>query len=110
MGRHSDWREKFRRVEFYRVDLQLLRELGHDVVEAGSPRDIDWSADLYYGWWWGHAPFLVLPARLRGKPHREFGKGKSCCARTFISKLSVFVGSKMTKLSLIFEIYCCKSS
>jgi len=46
----------------------LLRDLGHDVVEAGRPRNIDWSADLYYGWWWGHAPFLVPPAKLRGKP------------------------------------------
>ena len=65
---HQNWREMFQRVEFYRVDLKLLRELGHEVIEAGTPGGIDWSADLYYGWWWGHAPFIMLPAKLRRKP------------------------------------------
>lgn len=68
LSRHENWQELFRRVEFYRVDLQLLRELGHEVIETGLPSQIDWSADLYYGWWWGHAPFIMLPAKLRGKP------------------------------------------
>jgi glycosyltransferase involved in cell wall biosynthesis len=68
MSAHSNWREMFERVEFYSVDIKLLRELGHEVVEAGLPSLIDWKADLYYGWWWGHAPFIMLPAKLRSKP------------------------------------------
>ncbi len=68
MSAHENWREMFERVEFYSVDLKLLRELGHEVVEAGLPSLIDWKADLYYGWWWGHAPFIMLPAKLRRKP------------------------------------------
>ena len=68
MSAHANWREMFERVEFYSVDIKLLRELGHEVVEAGLPSLIDWKADLYYGWWWGHAPFIMLPAKLRRKP------------------------------------------
>lgn len=68
LSAHADWREIFQRVEFYRVDIQLLRDLGHEVIEAGTPSLVDWKADLYYGWWWGHAPFIMLPAKLRRKP------------------------------------------
>lgn len=67
-GKHSNWREMFDKVEFYRVDIRLLRELGHEVVLAGRPRDLDWRADLYYCWWWGHAPYALLLGALRRKP------------------------------------------
>jgi glycosyltransferase involved in cell wall biosynthesis len=68
LSRHANWREMFEKVEFYRVDIELLRSLGHEVVLAGTPSGIDWSADLYFGWWWGHAPFLIPPAKLRRRP------------------------------------------
>lgn len=65
-GKHANWREMFDKVEFYRVDIRLLRELGHEVVLAARPGDLDWRADLYYCWWWGHAPYaLLLGAALR---------------------------------------------
>lgn len=68
MSAHANWREMFDRVEFYRIDIQLLRDLGHEVVIVGDPRAMDWSADLYYCWWWGHAPFPMIPAKLRRRP------------------------------------------
>lgn len=68
MSAHANWREMFDRVEFYRIDIQLLRELGHEVVTVGHPRALDWSADLYYCWWWGHAVFPMIPAKLRRRP------------------------------------------
>jgi len=58
----------FEKIEFYRVDISLLRSLGHEVVLAGRPRALDTKADAYYCWWWGHAPYAVALARLRGKP------------------------------------------
>jgi glycosyltransferase involved in cell wall biosynthesis len=58
----------FDRVEFYRVDIRLLRELGHEVVLAGHPTRLDCRADLYYCWWWGHAPFALALGALRRKP------------------------------------------
>ncbi|MDP3520534.1 MAG: glycosyltransferase family 4 protein [Hydrogenophaga sp.] len=68
MGRHANWREMFDKVEFYRVDIRLLRELGHEVVLAGHPASLDRRADLYYCWWWGHAPFALALGALRRKP------------------------------------------
>jgi glycosyltransferase involved in cell wall biosynthesis len=68
LSSHADWRAVFQNVEFYRHDIEILRALGHNVIVAGTPRMIDWTADLYFGWWWGHAPFIALPAKLRRKP------------------------------------------
>jgi glycosyltransferase involved in cell wall biosynthesis len=68
MGRHANWREMFDKVEFYRVDIRLLTELGHEVVLAGHPTSLDCRADLYYCWWWGHAPFALALGALRRKP------------------------------------------
>lgn len=58
----------FEKVEFYRVDIALLRELGHEVVLAGRPADLDRAADLYYCWWWGHAPWPLALGKLRARP------------------------------------------
>ncbi|MFC3149132.1 glycosyltransferase [Piscinibacterium candidicorallinum] len=68
MGRHANWREMFDKVEFYRVDIRLLSELGHEVVLAGHPSNLDFRADLYYCWWWGHAPFALALGAIRRKP------------------------------------------
>lgn len=68
MGRHANWREMFNKVEFYRVDIRLLGELGHEVVLAGHPSSLDLRADLYYCWWWGHAPYALALAGIRRKP------------------------------------------
>ena len=80
MSAHANWREMFERVEFYSVDIKLLRELGHEVVEAGLPSLIDWKADLYYGWWWGHAPFVTSPRTI------------AATTRTLISRPGRFAG------------------
>lgn len=68
MSSHANWREMFDKVEFYNVDIRLLRELGHEVVPVGRPRDLDWYADLYYCWWWGHAPYPLALGALRRRP------------------------------------------
>jgi len=68
MSGHANWREVFEKVEFYRVDIRLLRELGHDVVLSGGPGSIDWHADAYFCWWWGHAALPLLVGKLRRKP------------------------------------------
>jgi glycosyltransferase involved in cell wall biosynthesis len=68
LSAHADWRVVMHNVEFYRHDIEILKALGHDVVIAGKPGMIDWTADLYFAWWWGHAPFVALPAKLRRKP------------------------------------------
>lgn len=68
MSAHANWRELFDKVEFYRVDVRILKELGHEVVLSGTPGTLDWKADLYFCWWWGHSPFPLLAGKLRRRP------------------------------------------
>jgi glycosyltransferase involved in cell wall biosynthesis len=58
----------FSKVGFYSVDIRLLKELGHDVVVSGHPASLDLRADLYFCWWWGHAPYALALGALRRKP------------------------------------------
>ncbi len=55
------------RNEFYRVDLQILRDLGFQVVVCTRPTSMP-SADLYFVWWWTWAAFPLLRAKLKRKP------------------------------------------
>jgi glycosyltransferase involved in cell wall biosynthesis len=68
LSAHADRKELLQRIEFYRLDIALLRDLGHEVIEAVEPREIAWNADLYYVWWWGHAIVPLTVARLKRKP------------------------------------------
>lgn len=68
MSAHSNWREMFDRIEFYRVDIRILKELGHEVILSGTPGTLDWKADLYFCWWWGHSPLPLLAGKLRRRP------------------------------------------
>jgi glycosyltransferase involved in cell wall biosynthesis len=52
-------RELLERVEFYKQDIDILRQLGHEVVIATKWPEIIWDADLYFVWWWQWA-FLPL--------------------------------------------------
>ncbi|MEA9994839.1 glycosyltransferase [Pseudomonas sp. 10B1] len=58
----------FEKVEFYRVDIRILREMGHEVIISGTPRTLDWTADLYFCWWWGHSPLPIFLGGVRRKP------------------------------------------
>jgi glycosyltransferase involved in cell wall biosynthesis len=55
----------FDTVEFYRQDIEILRDLGHDVAIAHRWHEIPWDCDLYYAWWWTWAfqPLAVARAR-----------------------------------------------
>lgn len=68
LSSHANWREMFEKVEFYRVDIRILKELGNEVTVAGVPSALDLKADLYFCWWWGHATLPLLAGKLRRKP------------------------------------------
>jgi len=55
------------RVEFYKMDVEILRDLGFDVQFAFSYRRIPSDIDLYFVWWWTYAIFPVLRAKFSGK-------------------------------------------
>lgn len=68
MGGHANWHEMFDKVEFYRIDIRILKELGHKVVLAPRIKDIDWNADLFFCWWWGYSAIPVIASLVTKKP------------------------------------------
>lgn len=53
-------------VEFYKVDIAALRQLGHEVVCVNSFRElISVRCDLYFVWWFGYGFFPAVLAKLR---------------------------------------------
>lgn len=58
----------FEHVEFYRQDIEILRELGHGVRLGRRPRDLRGRHDLLWAWWQTSGMPAVLAARARGIP------------------------------------------
>lgn len=54
-------------VQFYKVDLDILRDLGYEVKIVNSYRNIDWSSDIIFIWWWTYAFIPVVIGKLLGK-------------------------------------------
>jgi glycosyltransferase involved in cell wall biosynthesis len=58
----------FEHVEFYRQDIQILRELGHEVSLARRPADLWGSHDLVWAWWQTSGMPAIASARMRRIP------------------------------------------
>ena len=54
-------------VEFYNNDINILKELGFEVIIATKIWEIPLDCDLYYVWWWATGIQALLVARLLGK-------------------------------------------
>jgi glycosyltransferase involved in cell wall biosynthesis len=61
-------KQSLENLGFYREDIEILRELGHEVVPAIGFSDIPWNCDLYFTWWYGWGILALLKSRLAGKP------------------------------------------
>lgn len=58
----------FQLVEFYKQDIRALRDLGHDVQLANSPRQLAGRWDAAWVWWQTSGAPAVLVARARRRP------------------------------------------
>lgn len=58
----------FEIVEFYRQDVRALRNLGHQVRLARSPREIGRDWDVAWVWWQTSGVPAMVAARARRKP------------------------------------------
>jgi glycosyltransferase involved in cell wall biosynthesis len=56
-------------VQFYRNDIQALRDLGFQTVVATTMAEIPWRADLYFTWWWGPGGLALLKSLPAGRPN-----------------------------------------
>lgn len=56
------------RVEFYKQDINILQDLGFDVVCATRWSEIPWNVDFFYIWWWTWAFLPLAKAFLGNRP------------------------------------------
>lgn len=54
-------------VEFYNQDINILKKIDSNLTIATKYREIDWSADVIFVWWWTYAFFPVFISRLLRK-------------------------------------------
>jgi len=60
--------EDIRRVGFYSQDINILKDIGHEVRVTNHLHQLLYPADLYYVWWWTAAAPPVFVGRLLRKP------------------------------------------
>lgn len=63
-----DDRSKIESTEYYKQDLDALRQLGHEVVVCTRYSEIPLSFDAIFIWWWTFALYPVLLGRLLRRP------------------------------------------
>jgi glycosyltransferase involved in cell wall biosynthesis len=56
------------KVEFYKNDIRILRDLGFEVKVANKLRNIPWGCDLYFAWWASSGAKALLVSKLLRKP------------------------------------------
>jgi glycosyltransferase involved in cell wall biosynthesis len=56
------------RVEFYKQDIDILRDLGFEVVIATRYREIPTDVDFYFIWWWQWGILPLMKALSRRAP------------------------------------------
>lgn len=107
-------------VEFYKQDIDTLRSLGHEVLVCTKYREIPLSFDAIYIWWWTHAAWPALFARLLGKPSIITGvmnfrfpagfESRDYFARPWYQRLLISLSVKIAKLNVFisrFEAEAC---
>jgi glycosyltransferase involved in cell wall biosynthesis len=54
--------------EFYNNDINILNEMGFEVILATRFKEIPSDCDLYYAWWWGTGILPLIKALFFNKP------------------------------------------
>ncbi len=55
-------------MQWYKNDIQILKELGFDVKVATRFSEIPFDVDFYFSWWATTSIFPMIMAKIRGKP------------------------------------------
>ncbi|ETR74169.1 MAG: glycosyltransferase [Candidatus Magnetoglobus multicellularis str. Araruama] len=54
-------------LEFYKQDINILKDLTSQLKIVNRYRDIDWSSDIIFIWWWTYAFYPIFMAKLLKK-------------------------------------------
>ena len=55
-------------MQWYKEDIQILKELGFEVAIATNWREIPWNAALYFAWWPTKGILPLIKAKIMRKP------------------------------------------
>ena len=61
-------RELIDRMEFYKQDVDILHDLGFDVVISTNWREIPTNVDFYFIWWWTWAFLPITKSAITRQP------------------------------------------
>jgi glycosyltransferase involved in cell wall biosynthesis len=64
----NDTKSNIQNFEYYKQDIDALKALGHDVVVCNRYREIPFTFDAIFIWWWTFALVPVVVARLKNRP------------------------------------------
>lgn len=54
--------------EYYKQDIDVLQDLGHEVIIVNRFVEIPFRFDVLFVWWWTYAFYPVLLGKILGKP------------------------------------------
>jgi len=102
---------------YYCEDIEILQELGHEVVLATNFREIPWKCDLYFTWWYGWGILALAKSKLTRKPNimvgpihyhdKDFGFFRRPLLQQWLIRLSLRLAEAVVTVSEIeFEGIC----
>lgn len=62
-------------MEWYRQDIQIVRQLGFDLVTATRIHEIPWNSNFYFSWWFSGSLIPLIVSKIRRKPLIILGSG-----------------------------------
>jgi len=101
-------------VEFYKQDIEILKELGYSVSIATKWSEINYrKSDLIFIWWWTYAIIPVLIAKIFRKKTTITGTFNYRCPyaendyfrRSWIQRLAIKMSTKMTDANILVSKY-----
>jgi len=96
-------------VEFYQQDIDILNELGCELIIATRWREIDWESDVIFIWWWTYAWFPILMGKILRKTTVITGTFNYRCPayvndfdnRTFFQRLLIKYSAKNATVNVL---------
>jgi len=100
-------------VEFYKVDIQILEDLGYEVVPCFSFRKIPTEVDFYFIWWWTYAIFPILMAKMLRRKTVITGtfdlttpiEGQGFYLRPFYQRFLLKMSAQLTDANIMVSKY-----
>lgn len=89
-------------IQWYKNDIEILKDLKYEVIIATKFREIPWDCDLYCSWWCTTSIFPLIKAKLRHKPLVILG-----CGSEVISSSKEISGYYSKPLPIRFIISSC---